>query len=66
MTVTQASAPPSADELHGSDPAEIAPVAAEVGEVETPTGRRPPSFRRIIVGSLVVILVFLVAVGAVI
>ena len=66
MTVTHASAPPSADELHGSDPAEIAPVAAEVEEVETRTGRRPPSIRRIIVGSLVVIVVFFVAVGAVI
>ena len=66
MTVTQASAPPRADELHGSDPAEIAPVAAEVEEVETPTGRRLPSVRRLIVGSVVVIVVFFVAVGAVI
>ena len=66
MTVTHASAPPSADELPGSDPVEIAPVAAETEEAETPTGLRLPSWRRIIVGSFEVIVVFFVAVGAVI
>lgn len=66
MTVTHASAPPRADELPGSDPVEIAPAAAESEEAEPPTGLRLPSFRRIIVGSLVVIVVFFVAVGAVI
>ena len=66
MTVTHASAPPRADELHGSDPIEIAPVAAEVEEVETATGRWSPSLRLVIVGSLTVIVVFFVAVGAVI
>jgi sortase A len=66
MTVTHASAPPRADELHGSDPGEVAPVAAETEDVETPTGLRLPSWRRLIVGSLVAIVVFFVAVGAVI
>jgi sortase A len=66
MTVAHASAPPKEDEFHGSDPVEIAPVDAEPEEAETPTGRRLPSWRRVIVGSLVVILVFFVAVGAVI
>jgi sortase A len=65
MTVTHASAPPRADELPVSDPVEIA-RAAETEDAETPTGLRLPSFRRIIVGSLVVIVVFFVAVGAVI
>ena len=66
MTVTHASAPSRADELPGADPVEIAPVAAKTEEAETPTGLRLPSFRRIIVGLLVVIVVFFVAVGAVI
>ena len=66
MSVTHASAPPRADELPGSDPDEIDPVATETQEVETPTGSWPPSLRRVIIGSLVVIVVFFVAVGAVI
>jgi sortase A len=66
MTVTQASAPPRADELHGSDPVAIAPAAAEAAEMETPKGPWPPSFRRVILSLLVVIVVFFVAVGAVI
>lgn len=41
-------------------------MAAETQEPETPTGQRLPSFRRIIVGLLVVIVVFFVTVGAVI
>jgi len=66
MTVTHVSAPPRADELPGSDPVEIGPSAAETEEAETSTGLRLPSLRGIIVGSLVVIVVFFVAVGAVI
>jgi sortase A len=66
MTVTHASAPPRADELHVSDPVESVPVAAETDEVETRSGLRLPSFRRIVIASLVVLAVFLVAVGAVI
>jgi sortase A len=66
MTVTHAPAPPRADELHGSDPVETSPAAAEIESVETPTGLQLPSFRRVIVASLVVIVVFFVAVGAVI
>jgi sortase A len=66
MTVTHVSAPPRADELPGSDPVEIGPSAAETEGAETSTGLRLPSLRGIIVGSLVVIVVFFVAVGAVI
>jgi sortase A len=66
MTVTHASAPPRADELADSDSVEIAPVATETDAVETSTGSWPPSWRRVIIGLLVVIVVFLVAVGAVI
>ena len=66
MTVIQAPARPRADELHGSDPVEVAPEAAEIEELETPTGRWTPSVRLVIVGSLLVIVVFFVAVGAVI
>lgn len=66
MTVTHASAPLSADELPGSDSVEVASVAAEAEETESPTGPWRPSLRRIVVDSLVVIVVFFVAVGAVI
>jgi sortase A len=66
MTVTHASAPSKADEFLGSDPAESAPLGTGAEEAETPSRRRPLSVRQVIVGLLAVIVVFLVAVGAVI
>jgi sortase A len=65
MTITHASAP-SEDKVHGSDPADAVPSAPDSDEPEEATGRRLPGRRRIILGSLLVIMVFFVAVGAVI
>ena len=66
MTVTHTSPPHGADELLGSDPVEVTPAATEAPEVETQTGRGMPSVRRLLVVALAVIVVFCVAVGAVI
>lgn len=61
-----APAPHKGDDLHGSDPVDVAPSTPDADGPEEANGRRLPGRRRIIVGSLMVIVVFLVAVGAVI
>jgi sortase A len=66
MTVTHALAPRREDELHGSDPADVIPSPPDSDGPEESTGRRLPSRRHIIFGSLLVLVVFFVAVGAVI
>ena len=66
MTVTQPPRPPGQTNCMAPIRSRPPPTAAEIESVETPTGLQLPSFRRVIVASLVVIVVFFVAVGAVI
>lgn len=65
MTVAHAPAPME-DELRDPGSVEVGSPATHPAELEEPTGRRLPGRRQIILGSLVVIVVFIVAVGAVI
>src|ERR1700735_5475466 len=66
MTVAHAPALPMEDKLHGSDPVDVASSTPDSDELEESTGRRLPDRRQLILGSLVAIVVFFVAGGAVI